>query len=265
MFEFEMRSVLAHAQLAVGRLAPARATAERALTEVSRVAGLRDALARSTAPGLCRVWWALASAHLGRAAEAEDALQALLAEESEAALQALYGTHAFLCEVLRLRGALPGALAHGRRAVELAEEHGSVFSRVEAGAFLGAAELTDGDQTAATSVLERALALARARRTALWYEPRILATLADAKLAAGDRSGARVLLSEARDLVDRGRGWRLGAFDAALAWVHLLASEPGADRAAIESAFAALDSLTAELGSEPYRRVAALERARLAP
>ena len=30
VFEFEMRSVLAHAQLAVGRLAPARATAERA-------------------------------------------------------------------------------------------------------------------------------------------------------------------------------------------------------------------------------------------
>ena len=265
MFEFEMRSVLAHAQLAVGRLAPARATAERALTEVSRVAGLREALARSTAPGLCRVWWALASAHLGRAAEAEDALQALLAEESEAALQALYGTHAFLCEVLRLRGALPGALAHGRRALELAEEHGSVFSRVEAGAFLGAAELTDGDLTAATSVLERALALARARRTALWYEPRILATLADAKLAAGDRSGARALLSEARELVDRGRGWRLGAFDVALGWIRLVASEPGADRAAIERAFAALDSLTAELGSEAYRRVAALERARLAP
>ena len=60
--------------------------------------------------------------------------------------------------------------------------------------FLGAAELADGDLTAATSVLERALALARNRRTALWYEPRILATLADAKLAAGDRSGARAPL-----------------------------------------------------------------------
>ena len=195
VFEFEMRSVLAHAQLAVGRLALACATAERALTEVAQVAGLREVVGRSTAPGLCRVWWALASAHLGRTAEAEAALNALLAEESEAALQALYGTHAILCEVLRLQGDLPGALAHGRRAVELAEEHGSVFSRVEAAAFLGAAEFADGDLTAATSVLERALALARDRRTALWYEPRILATLADAKLAAGDRSGARALLS----------------------------------------------------------------------
>ena len=166
--------------------------------------------------------------------------------------------------MLRLRDDLPGALAHGRRAVELADEHGSVFSRVEAAAFLGAAELADGDLTAATSVLERALALARNRRTALWYEPRILATLADAKRAAGDRSGARALLSEARELVDRGRGWRLGAFDVALAWVRLLASEPSSDRRAIESALASVDALTAELGSDPYRRIAALERARLA-
>jgi class 3 adenylate cyclase len=264
VFEFEIRSVLAHAQLAVGRLAPARATAERALTQVARVAGLREAVGHSTAPGLCRVWWALASAHLGRTAEAEAALEALLAEESERALQALYGTHAFLCEVLRLRGDLPGALAHGRRAVALAEERGSLFSRVEAAAFLGAAELADGGLTAATSVLERALALARDRRTALWYEPRILATLAEAKLAAGDRSGPRALLSEARELVNRRRGWRLGAFDVALAWVRLLASEPASHSAAIESALGAVDALTAELGSDPYRRIAALERARLA-
>jgi class 3 adenylate cyclase/tetratricopeptide (TPR) repeat protein/DNA-binding IscR family transcriptional regulator len=264
VLEFEMRSVLAHAQLAVGRLAAARATADHALTELGRVAGLREALGGSTAPGLCRVWWALASGHLGRTAEAETALQRLLAEESEPAVQALYGTQAFLCELLRLRGDVAGSLEHGRRAVELAEESGSVFSRVEAAAFLGAAQLADGNLTTALSVLERALALARDRRTALWYEPRILATLADAKLAAGDRSEARALLSGARELVDRGRGWRLGAFDVALAWVHLVASEKTADRTAIASALESLDAITAELGSDPYRRIAALERARRA-
>jgi hypothetical protein len=89
--------------------------------------------------------------------------------------------------------------------------------------------------------------------------------LADARLAAGDRSAARGLLSEARELLDRGRGWRLGAFDVALAWVRLLASEPAPDRPALEGALASLDGLTAELGSDPYRRIAALERARLAP
>src|SRR3989475_9230663 len=239
-----MRSVLAHEQLAVGRLAPARATAERALTEVAQVAGLREGVGRPAAPGLCRVWWALASAHLGRTAEAEAALEALLAEESERALQALYGTHAILCEVLRLRGDLPGALAHGRRAVELAEERGSVFSRVEAAAFLGAAELADGDLTAATSVLERALALARHRRTALWYEPRILATLADAKRAAGDRSGARALLAEARESVERGRGWRLRARDGGLGRIRLFSSEPGPGRPAGERPRQALRTLS---------------------
>jgi hypothetical protein len=138
-----------------------------------------------------------------------------------------------------------------------------VFSRVEAAAFLGAAELAAGDLTVATRVLEQTLALARNRRAALWYEPRILATLADATLAAGDHSGARALLAEARELVDRGRGWRLGAFDVALAWVRLLASEPASDRTAIQSALESLDALTTELGSVPYRRIAALERARL--
>ena len=44
-----------------------------------------------------------------------------------------------------------------------------------------------------------------------------------------------------------------------------LASEPASDRTAIESALESLDALTAELGSDPYRRIAALERARLAP
>jgi adenylate cyclase len=264
VLDFEMRVVLAHAQLAVGRLAPARAIAERALAELEHVAGLRDAVGRSTAPALCRIWWALASAYLGNAAQARAALEALLDEESDSGLHALYGTHGFLSEVLRLRGDRPGALAHGRRAVELAEERGSAFSRVEAAAFLGAAELAAGDLAAATRVLESALTRARKLRTALWYEPRILATLAEARLAAGDRARAHALLAEARESVERGRGWRLSAFDVALARVRLLASEPVPDTAAVESALESLDDVAAELDAEPYRRTVAFERARLA-
>jgi tetratricopeptide (TPR) repeat protein len=261
---FETQAVLAHAQLAVGRLRPARETAERALAELARDAELREALERSTAPALCRIWWALASAYLGRAAEAQAGLEALLADEKEGGLEALYGTHAFLCEVRRLRGDLPGALAHGRRAVELAAERGSPFSRVESAAFLGAAELAAGDVAAATRTLETALGLARKRRTALWYEPRVLATLAEARQAAGDRSGARALLAEASESVERGRGWRLGACDVALARVRLLASERVPDRTAVEGALESLDALATELDADPYRRMAALERARFA-
>jgi class 3 adenylate cyclase len=261
---FEMDAVLAHAQLAVGRLGPARAIAERALAEFARDAELREMLGRSTAPAFCRISWALANAYLGKTAEAQAGLEALLADEKEDGLTALYGTHGFLCEVLRLREDLPGALAHGRRAVELAEERGSPFARVEASAFLGAAELLAGNVAAATSALETALGLARTRRTALWYEPRILATLADARRAAGDRSGAHALLAEARASVERGRGWRLSACDVELARVRLLASEPVPDRSAVEDALESVDALAAELDADPYRRMAELERARLA-
>jgi adenylate cyclase len=261
---FEMHAVLAHAQLAVGRLHPARATAERALAELARDAVLREALGRSTAPGFCRIWWAVASAYLGKAADAQAALEALLADEREGGLEALYGTHGFLCEVLRLRGDLPGALAHGRRAVELADARGSPFSRVEAAAFLGSAALAAGDVATAASVVETALGLARERRAALWYEPRILATLAEARLAAGDRVGARALLVEASGRVERGRGWRLGAGDVTLARVRLLAAELAPDRSALESALASADALATELGADHYRRMVDLERARLA-
>jgi class 3 adenylate cyclase len=263
VLEFEMDTVLAHAQLAVGRLDRARAIAERALAGVARDVALADALARSTAPGFCRIWQALASAYLGRLAAAQADLEALLADAREAGLEALYGTHGFLSEVLRLRGDLSGALAHGRRAAALAEERGSPFSRVEAAAFLASALLAAGDPAAAASALEPALALARSRRTALWYEPRILAALADAKRASGDLAGARALLAEARASAAAGRGWRLSACDVELAHVRLLASEPDPDLAAIETALAAADALAADLGCEPYRRMAALERVHL--
>src|SRR5206468_4082504 len=85
------------ALLEVGRLASARTTAAHALAELARVAGLREAVGHSTAPALCRTWWELASVYLGHAAEAQAALEALLAEESDSGLQALYGTHGFLC------------------------------------------------------------------------------------------------------------------------------------------------------------------------
>ena len=260
-FAFEMHAVLAHAQLAVGRLDRARAIAEQALEARARDAELREALGRSTAPALCRIWWALASAYLGRAADAQAGLEGLLADEQEGGLEALYGTHGFLSEVLRLRGDLPGALAHGRRGVELADERGSPFSRVEAAAFLGAAELAAGDGARATSVLETALGLARTRRTALWYEPRTLAALADARLATGDRSGARALLAEARESVERGRGWRLSACDVepALAAPPCLGARPGPHRGRARARVA--NQRADEMNADPYRRMAEVERA----
>jgi hypothetical protein len=56
----------------------------------------------------------------------------------------------------------------------------------------------------------------------------------------------------------------LSACDVELARVRLLASEPVPDRTAVESALESADALAAELGADPYRRMAQLERARLA-
>ena len=158
----------------------------------------------------------------------------------------------------------PPSLADGRRAAELAEERGSPFSRVEAAAFLGAAELAAGDVAPATSTLETALGLARIRRTALWYEPRILATLADAKRAGGDRAGARALLAEARESVERGQGWRLSACDVELARVRLLVGSRSrtAPRSRARSSSWTLSRPNS--APIPTGRMAELERARLA-
>src|SRR5262249_18522345 len=125
-----------------------------------------------------------------------------------------------------------------------------------------AAPIAPGAPDTATSAREAALRLARSRRTALWYEPRILATLAEARMAAGDRSRARALLAEARELVEQGRGWRLSACDVVLAWVRLLGSEPGPDRAAVEGALPPLEAIAVGFDAEVYRRMTDIERAR---
>jgi class 3 adenylate cyclase/tetratricopeptide (TPR) repeat protein len=261
---FEMGAALAHAQLAAGRLAFSRATAAEALGELIGNEELARRLARATAPALCHIWWCLASAYLGFDDEAEAGLEALLADENERGFEALYGTRGFLCEVLRLRGETARALEHGRGAVELANDRGSPFSRVEAAVFLGSAELAAGDVVAATRTLETALALARAKRTALWYETRLVATLADAKRMAGDRLAASVLLAEAHDAAKTGRGWRSSACDVELCRVRFLASDPNPDPIEIERALASLDGLAGAMGATAYQRMAQLERDRMA-
>jgi class 3 adenylate cyclase/tetratricopeptide (TPR) repeat protein len=260
---FEMSSVLAHALLSVGRLGAARTIARRSLVQLDRDPALARILSRSTAPVFCRFWWALASAYIGETAEARRALEAVLADPEEGGLAALYGTHGFLCEVLRWDGDLDGALAHGLRATELAAERGSPLTRVEAGVFLGTAALASGDAEAATDLVTAALALARSRRAALGYEPRLLATLAEAKAEAGDPAAARAILAEARELVARGRGFRLGACDVALAEVRVLWSEGDRDTADLERAGDRARAIAGEIGAGVYLESLERERARI--
>jgi len=160
---------------------------------------------------------------------------------------------------------LPGALAHGRRAVELAESAGSPFSQVEAAAFLRAAELAAGDVATATSALETALGIARTRHTALWYEPRILATLRgrEARRRATAPEPALSWPKPATPSSGDGAG---DSAPATSSWRGSVSSpqSPSRTAAAIERALESVDALAAELDADPYRRMAELERARLA-
>src|SRR5262249_20829765 len=117
----------------------------RGLADCGRWSGVRP---RSACAGSGGRWRAHTTGGRPGTTAAGGVWQALVAEHRAPALHALYGPHAFVWGVARLGGDGPAALAHGRRAAALAEEHGSVFSRVEAAAFLGAAELADGDLTA---------------------------------------------------------------------------------------------------------------------
>ena len=65
----------------------------------------------------------------------------------------------------------------------------------------------------------------------------------------------------ARASVGWGQGWRLGACDVELVRVRFLVSEPVPDRTAIESALESAEALATELGADPYRWMAELERA----
>jgi len=82
-------------------------------------------------------------------------------------------------------------------------------------------------------------------------------------LVYDDYFDLRALLSEARESVERGRGWRLGACDVGLAQVRLLASEPVPDRTAVRNALEDVDALASEMDAEAYRQMVELERARI--
>src|SRR5207253_3175567 len=212
-----------------------------------RVTQLLAALPESRETLVLELTSRIALLEIGRIAGIEAREPQGLFEEARAVAERLGDPrgHAFLLtsygRLCGLAGDVAQYLACAERAAELAEgsddaalafEMHTVLAHAQlavgrldpARAIAGRslAELTAGDVATATGRLEAALALARARRAALWYEPRILATRADAKRAAGDRSGARALLVEARECVERGLGWRLSACDVELARVRLL-------------------------------------------
>jgi class 3 adenylate cyclase/tetratricopeptide (TPR) repeat protein len=207
----------------------------------------------------------LVLAEFGRLAEAaRDLDRALELAREQGDEELVIWTH--LAEVLLAEryGDAPGALAHARQAVELAERIGTPYPRAQAYCALGAAHLLAGDWNGAAAAIEPGLSITRARRIGLQFEALMLAMLARARSAQGDHALARATADEGVAAVRR-HGTKLWACTAQLALAEvLLAGEGAAAREAIAAALDETDALVVEMGAESHRPFIHVERAALA-
>ena len=143
-------------------------------------------------------WRAAAQAHVGELDAAFAGFERALAMARE------YGdfeteswTHMSIVQASQLAGRRQGALAHARRAHEIAERSGGAFSLGLAQRYLSIAHILDGRWSEATAAALRALEIWRRHRVGLEAEPHALAMLARAQLGAGDATGAVASAAEA--------------------------------------------------------------------
>jgi tetratricopeptide (TPR) repeat protein len=133
-------------------------------------------------------------------------------------------------------GGTESVLDRGRRSLEIAEKLDNESSRMIAYFALGTAYLIDAQPVAAREALRESAAISRDRRAELAFLPRVLAVLAEAHLALGERAEA---LATAREGIDLGSAGGCRYFEAqaqlALA-AALLATDRVVPRVEIESA-----------------------------
>jgi class 3 adenylate cyclase/tetratricopeptide (TPR) repeat protein len=167
----------------------------------------------------------------------------------------------------RFTGDAENALENARRAVEGAEKIDSNFQRVWSYWALGTAYLVSEEWDEAAVAFERALAIARDTRAALWFEAGILPQLAEAHLGRGQLGPARATAEEAVRIA-RERSGRHFECEAHLALVRVvLATEGLTARHTIERTLGRALSLVGETGGkalEPFIRVELSNLARLA-
>jgi class 3 adenylate cyclase/tetratricopeptide (TPR) repeat protein len=147
------------------------------------------------------------------------------------------------------RGTSEPVLERARRGFEIAEKLDNEASRIIACVGLGIAHLVEGRPTAARDALLESAALSRERRTMPTYLGRMLALLAHAQLALGERGEALVAAREAIALTNAsGCQWFEAEAQLALAQA-LLAAEGAPSRAEIEAALARAEALVESTGA----------------
>jgi tetratricopeptide (TPR) repeat protein len=182
--------------------------------------------------------------YLGRLEEAWSQVREAerVAEESRE-LEVLGWVHFAWATLAYRYGGTESVLEHGRRSLEIAEKLDNETSRVFAYFALGAAHLIDAQPAAAREALRESAAIARDRRSQVPFVPQVLAVLAEAHLALGERAEA---LAAAREAVDLANAGGCGYYEAhaqlALA-AALLATDGVVPRAEIESALSRAEHL----------------------
>jgi class 3 adenylate cyclase/tetratricopeptide (TPR) repeat protein len=171
-----------------------------------------------------------------------------------------HALHVFRCEVT---GEAAVALAHGRKAVDYAEQTGSHVGRIFAYFGLGVANVLNLACHDALEVLEQAMAIGRARRL-LFLEGGVLAATSAAHLALGDRAKALALAEEAIALCRR-LGVRRWEFSAQLIRMRALREIHGLQATReIEAALGEAEAWLEMSGAKSYEPFLHVERAELA-
>ena len=174
-------------------------------------------------------------------------------------------SHMFSTSVAFVAGEPDAALGPAQHALEIAERHGSSFSRAWAWASLGQAEHMRGEWQRAIEALERSAEISRQRRAAAEAEAFRLPQLAEAYLGLGDVGRARALVDEGLEFT-RACGHVSGESYANYVLGRvLLASAGSSGRDQIEAAFARARELNREMelrALEPLVRVEIAELAR---
>ena len=141
------------------------------------------------------------------------------------------------------------ALEHARRSVDTAETLDNEHARTAAYTALGVAHLVGEQPAAARDALREAATIIRDQCAHRAFLPEVLAHLADAQLALGEREDA---IASAREGIDLGRAGGCGYYEAkaqlALAQA-LLATDDALPRAEIESALARAEQLVESIAA----------------
>jgi tetratricopeptide (TPR) repeat protein len=106
--------------------------------------------------------------------------------------ESLGWTHTFHCSLVVWGGEPggPGAVAHGRQAVEIAEAIGDSFSRIVASSWLGLAHIAAGNAAEARDLLRRCLEMIEERGAGREFEPLVRGGLARALADLGELDSA---------------------------------------------------------------------------